>query len=131
MKIRRSECAANTQCKSLMSIVKGHRPQTYIILHPWLLKVAKNINLTLIWFSSNQICQIYIIFYKILELKFFIAIKVKSRGYLLIPYSLMTLLCERSELFMVKNVYLGFFDKFNLLQSSHTDEYFFFLHIVQ
>ena len=29
------------------------------------------------------------------------------------------LLCERSELFIVKNVYLGFFDKFNLLQSSH------------
>ena len=28
-------------------------------------------------------------------------------------------ICERSELFMVKNVYLGFFDKFNLLQYSH------------
>jgi hypothetical protein len=27
-------------------------------------------------------------------------------------------------------VYLGFFDKFNLLQSSHTDGYIFFLHIV-
>ena len=39
------------------------------------------------------------------------------------------LLCERSELFMVKNVYLGFFDKFNLLQSSHTDGNIFFLHI--
>jgi len=26
---------------------------------------------------------------------------------------------------MVKNVYLGFFDKFNLLQSSHTDGYIF------
>jgi hypothetical protein len=27
---------------------------------------------------------------------------------------------------MVKNVYLGFFDKFNLLQSSHTDGYILF-----
>ena len=27
---------------------------------------------------------------------------------------------------MVKNVYLGFFDKFNLLQSSHTHGYIFF-----
>ena len=27
---------------------------------------------------------------------------------------------------MVKNVYLGFFDKINLLQSSHTDGYIFF-----
>ena len=40
-----------------------------------------------------------------------------------------SVICERSELFMVKNVYLGFFDKFNL-QSSHTDGYIFFLHIV-
>jgi len=29
------------------------------------------------------------------------------------------LICERNELFMVKNVDPGFFDKFNLLQSSH------------
>jgi hypothetical protein len=34
----------------------------------------------------------------------------------------LNLICERSELFMVKNVYPGF--------SSHTDGYIFFLHIV-
>jgi hypothetical protein len=33
-KIRRSAGAANTQCKSLKSIAKGHRPPTYIILNP-------------------------------------------------------------------------------------------------
>jgi len=42
----------------------------------------------------------------------------------------MYLICEGSELFMVKNVYLGYFDKFNLLQSSHADRYIFYLHIV-
>jgi hypothetical protein len=38
----------------------------------------------------------------------------------LILLSFCVFICERSELFMVKNVYLGFFNKFNLLQSSHS-----------
>ena len=47
--------------------------------------------------------------------------KKNVNGYLwrYIANVLYYILCRRSELFMVKNVYLGFFDKFNLLQSSH------------
>ena len=42
----------------------------------------------------------------------------------------MYLIRERIELFMVQNLYLGYFDKFNLLQSSHADGYIFYLPIV-